>query len=978
MIEHWRASATQQHRVEQFEHWLVGYIDSARADKRLDDEVRAIRKAGRDAPFCVALQTAFGDESEQHLADFYLFPALHRQAPNLRARADGFYLPARELDDLLTEALKQLAGSYACSLGLQRLRFQLSHPADSGECTAPLWTDTERARIPAQIVQPFAGHPVRQLDPALKRRGNPFLEPDPASLARALCGWPASRPQLDELVDLMERSCDTFVDHTFVPPPEVEDGDCSGRMSTAEHFGVTDRASDLAQAFARLGPLDSAQVLRFFAIQWPRGARVVGDCLRQKEDALKSFKPEALDWIYAHCEKPLDEAIKALDTLAGEMDVEYERADSCSLSGIRFVVAAARLLAQMSSPPPSFALVDADVQRPAARVMKLLCNLQPLTAAESEALVAELGAFSQDVLQQLLRHCRNHADEVLSALGWGMAAPLYRFMREREKAYPNTFFDVPELQAQLERAGLSGESLLVWCKKYKHLKLTVRRIEAVGGVEDKKLAGLLEKLSQEHIRLWALYPLRDAADLRQRFDFFKGAGKLASKQFGSERSANVRDAAAAALVQLAHNAGFADVTEMEWSLDAGSHSPQDWTWQQGEYAVELSLQDFQPVLTVQKAGKTLKSLPPALKKAPEFAPVLAQIDQLKDQAKRYRAAMESLMVSGRALRPQQLQELAGLPMAQRMLTALYVQDSDGALGLLEPDLTQWRLLDAEGALAGTAQPVVAPLRIAHVYELLRAGRLIACQQHVVSSGLVQPFKQAFRECYVLTPAEREAGDVSRRFHGRRVKTAVLGAILSARGWRVEGSDFDFVARKRVAPDVFVEVSLPDVDQYLTQEEATVLDEVSFTRHAERIPLEQAPALDFSEAMRDLDLVITAGAADSDEHSQEVQQTRVALVSALIPGLGLKNVSVEGHHAIIHGTRASYRLHLGTAVIHVIPAGYLCIVPAAKLSSKAIALPFVDEDQRTSEVLSKLFLLSADGTIKDPSILAQIEGQISAE
>eukprot|EP01034_Spumella_vulgaris_P041100 gene41100-50864_t len=155
---------------------------------------------------------------------------------------------------------------------------------------------------------------------------------------------------------------------------------------------------------------------------------------------------------------------------------------------------------------------------------------------------------------------------------------------------------------------------------------------------------------------------------------------------------------------------------------------------------------------------------------------------------------------------------------------------------------------------------------------------------------------------------------------------------------------------------------------------TVLGEIAFTCQGKRVALEEAPALGFSEAMRDLDLVITAGAADSDEHSAEVQQARVALVSALLPSLGLKNVSVEGHHAIIQGKRASYRLHLGTAVIHVIPAGYLCIVPAGKASPKSVALPFVDDDQRTSEVLSKLLLLSADDKIKDPSILAQIEGR----
>jgi hypothetical protein len=974
MAGHWEASATQRARIKRFEPWLLDFVQAAKAENRLDDEERAIRRDGKAAPFCLALQQAFADESEQHLADFFLFPALHEKTPNVRARADSVWSLSRDVDDLLTEAVKAWAGDYTCALALQRLRFQLSHPADAAECLAPPWMDAERARIRKQFLEPVAGYQVKELDRALKRSGNPFLAPDPATLAGLLCEMPASRPQLDELMDLMARSCDTFVDEHFQPPPQVEDGECARRMSTAQHFGVTDHASQLAEAYARFGPLEASRVQQLFEIEWPRGAQVVQNCLDHEDAVLRDFKPEALDWIYAHCGKPLDEAITALGHLASEMSVDYESGSDRSLSGIRFVVAGARLLAQMTSPPPLLGLVQDDAERPASRAMKLICNVRPLSDPESAELVSALKQFPQEVLLQLLRHSRAQADEVLEALGWGAAAPLYRFMRERERADPNAFFDAQTLKAHLQRAGQGGELLLAWHKKYKHLKVTLRRIEAVRGVEDKKMAGMLERLSQEHIRLWALYPIQNPDDLRQRFDYFKGAGKLASKQFGSERSANVRDAATAALEHLAHNVGFADVTEMEWSLDAGSQSTQDWTWQQDDYAVELKLVHFQPVLQVQKAGKALKSLPPTLKKDTGLAPLLAQFNLLKDQSKRYRTAMENLMVSGRSLSPKQLQELAQLPMARQMLSALYLQTAEGELGMLDQSLSQWRTLEAGGVLSGSARPVTEPLQIAHVQSMLQSGQLIACQQHTVQAALVQPFKQAFRECYVLTPAEREAGDASRRFHGRRVKTAVLGAILSARGWRVDGSDCDFIARKRVSPDVFVELSLPDVYQYLTQEETTVLDEVCFTRNDERIALEAAPVLGFSEAMRDLDLVITAGAADSDEHSAEVQQARVALVSALIPSLGLKNVTVEGHHAIIRGKRASYRLHLGTAVIHVMPAGYLCIVPAEKASQKSVALPFVDEDQRTSEVLSKLLLLSADDKIKDPSILAQIEGR----
>jgi len=973
--EQWKASAEQHARVQRFEAWLLGYVQAVKdAGRSLDDDERAIRKGGEDSPFCTALHKEFGDEAEQHLADFFMFPVLHESIPNMRARADSVWNLASDVSDLLTEAVKKWGRDYTCHLALERLGYQLRHPTDPTECAAPRWLDAERERIRAQYAEPMCGYRLAELKAALTRSFHPFLEPTPDTLGRLICEMKSSRAQLDALLDLMEHSCDTWVDEQLQQPPQVEHGECEGRMRTSEFFGLTDLAEELAQSCARFGPLDTAWVQRLFTAEWPRGAQVVGACVRQDEDFLKDFQPEALDWVYAHCTKPLDEAISALGRLADHGGVEYDYHTERSLSGIRFVVAGARLLAQMPSPPPVLGLVQDDADRPAARALKLICNVQPLSAAESAELVAELRQFTPEVLLQLLRHCRAQADEVLEALGWGSAAPLYRFMRRCERADANAYFDVALLRDHLQRAGKPGELLLAWHKKYKHLKVTVNRINAVQGVEDKKLAGMLGKLSQEHIRVWGMVPIRDTADLRERFTFFKGAGKQASKMYGSERTANVRDAAAAALVQLAHNAGFADVTEMEWSLDASAYTAQDWTWQQDEYEVELSLVRFQPQLKVVKAGKALKSLPPALKKDPGLAPLLAQLDLLKDQSKRYRVALENLMVSGRALAPEQLKELANLPMARHLLTALYLQTQGGELGLLDDSLTQLRLLDAQGRLVDAPLPVEQPLTIAHVHAMLTTGRLIACQQHAVQSSLVQPFKQAFRECYVLTPAEREAHDLSRRFEGRRVKTSVLGAILSARGWRVDGSEGDCMARKRLAPDLAVELALPDVHHFLTEEEATVLGEIWLTRQGNRVPLEEAPALGFSEAMRDLDLVITAGAADSDEHSAEVQQARVALVGALLPSLGLKNVRLEGHHAIIQGKRASYRLHLGTAVIHVIPAGYLCIVPADKASSKSVALPFVDDDQRTSEVLSKLLLLSADDKIKDPSILAQIEGR----
>ena len=93
-------------------------------------------------------------------------------------------------------------------------------------------------------------------------------------------------------------------------------------------------------------------------------------------------------------------------------------------------------------------------------------------------------------------------------------------------------------------------------------------------------------------------------------------------------------------------------------------------------------------------------------------------------------------------------------------------------------------------------------------------------------------------------------------------------------------------------------------------------------------------------------------------------------------LGLqKKLRFEDNFVLFSGKLASYRIHLGSGVIHIMPGSYLCIVPApdTKTTGK-LYLPFADTDRKTSEILSKLLLLLNDHKIKDESILAQIQSR----
>jgi hypothetical protein len=54
--------------------------------------------------------------------------------------------------------------------------------------------------------------------------------------------------------------------------------------------------------------------------------------------------------------------------------------------------------------------------------------------------------------------------------------------------------------------------------------------------------------------------------------------------------------------------------------------------------------------------------------------------------------------------------------------------------------------------------------------------------HVLDEEVAPPCKQAFRETYVLTPAERRTRDYSNRFAGHVFRQVQARALMNGRGW----------------------------------------------------------------------------------------------------------------------------------------------------------------------------------------------------
>lgn len=161
-------------------------------------------------------------------------------------------------------------------------------------------------------------------------------------------------------------------------------------------------------------------------------------------------------------------------------------------------------------------------------------------------------------------------------------------------------------------------------------------------------------------------------------------------------------------------------------------------------------------------------------------------------------------------------------------------------------------------------------------------------------------------------------------------------------------------------------------------EGLTLDGVHFRKRSdafERLALADVPGIIFSEAMRDLDLVVSVahtGGVDPEATASTIDM-RAALLAETARLLNLENITIKGHHAHIDGALASYALHLGSANASIKPGKALFIVAVHSQYRGRLFLPFADDDPRTAEVISKALLLARDNEIKDPAILRQIHG-----
>ena len=111
-------------------------------------------------------------------------------------------------------------------------------------------------------------------------------------------------------------------------------------------------------------------------------------------------------------------------------------------------------------------------------------------------------------------------------------------------------------------------------------------------------------------------------------------------------------------------------------------------------------------------------------------------------------------------------------------------------------------------------------------------------------------------------------------------------------------------------------------------------------------------------MRDVDLAVSVahvGGVDP-EASHSTVEMRKAIIEFNLKLFKLSNVTFTERHAIIKRKTGRIYSSSGSGVVHQKAGAEINVLPVHSQHRGRIFLPFVDEDPKTAEIMSKIILL----------------------
>ena len=329
----------------------------------------------------------------------------------------------------------------------------------------------------------------------------------------------------------------------------------------------------------------------------------------------------------------------------------------------------------------------------------------------------------------------------------------------------------------------------------------------------------------------------------------------------------------------------------------------------------------------------------------------------------------------------------------------------------------------DGCIGVDAQPVTisddANVTLWHPPSC-ETNKITVWRDRLIEWAVIQPFRQAWREIYTLTDAERATHIYSNRFAGHILRQHQMRALAVGEGWLCpHRTGFD------CPDDDPTYISIPshglqaeywtsafrEIDKYTSGGSYLYIktDRLKFhafdpkakCRKGVEVALCDIAPIVFSEIMRHCDLFTSVSSVSLDpewgdrgsdakhpafyddsllEYWTERQQAplppsgeirRTMLEKILTTTNWSKRVAIEGNYVRVWGNRNIYLINIGSSSICLADdRRHICIVPDAPIFGSKISLPF-DGDRTLSVILSKILLLLQDDQIDDPIILRQI-------
>jgi len=657
---------------------------------------------------------------------------------------------------------------------------------------------------------------------------------------------------------------------------------------------------------------------------------------------------------------------------------------------------------------------------------RLLKACYPGEGDDGKALEKALKGTSikADRLVEVAMYAPQWIDIIQEYLGWqGLKSGCYYFMAHMNERFDDQkmamiakytplsaeelqegAFDIDWFREAYEMLGEKNFELLYKAAKYisdgqKHSRARKYADAAAGKVTLEALQEqITAKRNKDLLMSYGLVPFgKDREkDMLKRYQFIQNFAKEA-KQFGAQRRASESKAARTALVNLSVHGGYADVTRLTLNMEgklAEEFAPyMEWTAvEEAEICLHIDETGKSEILC-RKGEKMLKSVPSRLGKNAYVLEVKDAHKKLKEQYSRAKKLMEESMENGAEFTVEEVAGLYGNPVVRAILEPLvfvceegmgfFVQEERSEAVSVKADMEDKNgkriicnkifMKSWDGSISHLESD--RTVRIAHPLDFYRAGVWHSYQQYLFDRKICQPFKQIFRELYVKLPEEM-GQKATRMFAGNQLQPQKTVGCLKGRRWIADYEEGlqkiyykeNIIARIYALADWF---SPSDV-------EAPTLEWVEFSdrKTFEALTIEQVPDLIYSEVMRDVDLAVSvahAGGVDPETSHSTIEMRR-AVIGFNLPLFGLTNVTLKDAHALIQGTRGNYSVHLGSGVVHQEGGTMLHILPVHSQKRGKLFLPFVDEDPKSAEIMSKIVLLAEDKKIKDPFILDQIRMQ----